>query len=275
MKKNLHIAKKILETLYWGELRSQTAIGKLFDCDASNICYLMKRYNIPRRTRVEAQKLIGDVGFRKTNRPNLAMSPSLAYIVGVLKGDGCILSFPKRAEAIIRLAIKDYGFAKSFSDALADIGLKSSLIPLGHYKGSTVPWRVDAYSQEFVRWYQGLDLRELVSQLRFNKKHALQFFKGFYESEGNLWGAPKKYYHCCSVSNTNKLLLELICSLMNGFGYDFRFSNCSKTKPRILNGRLVLFRKPVYRLVLHKKTQVKELLETIKPSISRKRWRDN
>lgn len=213
-------------------------------------------------------------GFCQPKHPDLSPTCQLAYILGVLKGDGWCYKFhnKKKTDAVIGLGVNDCEFAESFAKALRLIGLNPKVFPLDKYKGSTTKWRATCSSREFVTWYKSLRLSEIFQMLDNREDLALQFFRGFYESEGCLSCSPAKSYYCVVIANTDKPLLENIQRIMQELGYDFRLSAGKKPKPQVLNDKLANFRKPVYRLVLHKKAQVKELLLKIQPSIPRKQW---
>ena len=223
------------------------------------------------------------IGFCHPLHPNLEPSIELSYCLGVLKGDGFVHVHhsKKRCDSIIGLNVNDFEFADTFANALKKIGLNPKIISLKEYAHSTTNWRTIAYSFEFVEWYNELTLPEIVNLLGNYRNYILAFFQGLYESEGCFWmereGHQKWGNPRCmiTVSNTDKDLLITFQALMSKLGFDFRLYQCKTGRIRYLNSHIAHFRKPVFRLDLQKREQVRNLLLEIQPCIARKQWRED
>lgn len=143
------------------------------------------------------------------NRPNLAVSPSLAYILGVLYGDG--YAFVHSHNYHIGLRVKDKEFALAFCTAMNEINLYPSVrFQEGKY------YRTDVSSKRFFEWFKKLTFGE-VEQLITS--HEIEFIRGFYDSEGCLSPRSKCKTFRIYLANTNLELLYLIQKLLSKFGF--------------------------------------------------------
>jgi len=112
--------------------------------------------------------------------PNLGSSPELAYVLGVIDGDGSVGGYNR-----IELEVKDKVFAKAFAGALKAIELRANIIKNDRQnkdpKRRHHYWFCYANSVVFVDWYNGLtqEQREKIA-----KQYPLEYLRGFYESEG-------------------------------------------------------------------------------------------
>lgn len=221
-------------------------------------------------------------GFCKPLLPDLSLTSNLAYILGVLRGDGFCYRFhnAKKTDAIIVLGVNDKEFALAFLKALKTIGLNPSIRDLTKYKASTTSWRVTCSNKHFVDWYKSLTLKELFGLIGENRDFILSFFTGFYDSEGSLYqeikGSPSYKSRCnVSITNSDKDLMEWLYGKMGSLGFSFSLRSLGCGKPKTINGNLAEFTKEVYRLELQKRRQVEVLLNDISPSITRKQWQKN
>jgi len=178
--------------------------------------------------------------------PNLNMSEDLAYILGVLKGDGCVYLHGRGAD--IKLVCKHKEFAISFYNALSRIGLNPKLYKDNGYH------RVEASSKAFYNWYKKLTLFDIEMLLQ-NEKYIVAFIRGFYESEGNYY-EPE---HSIHIYNTDKDLVELCQRFLQKLGFSFHIYIKKK------NG--YKSNKPLYVLHKKEKSEVQRFFELIKPCI--------
>ncbi len=122
----------------------------------------------------------------KYNHPDLSNTPCMAYVLGVLKGDGFTLSTTKGDMIVLQVNAKP--FAQAFQQALEKIGLPAGLRDMTKYKSST-KYRVTAYSLLLVTWYKALELIDIRNFLELRTNDALFYpFLRFYESDGSLYG---------------------------------------------------------------------------------------
>jgi len=148
--------------------------------------------------------------------PNLNPSEDLAYLLGVLKGDGCVSK-----DNQILLHQKRRSFALSFQKALRKIDLRASRwLAKQRYKGAIKRyWRVKAHSLEFAIWYRGLSFEGIEDLFGENRKYRLAFIRGFYESEGCNY--QHKSLWRLQIANKNKSLLLFMKRTLLKLGYMF------------------------------------------------------
>jgi intein-encoded DNA endonuclease-like protein len=189
---------------------------------------------------------------------DLSPSPTLAYILGVLKGDGNVNLFPDRGyrRPRIRLKATSLRFVYSFHEALKKIGLNPHL-RLAKSKNSK--WRDAfescAYSREFYEWYQRLTLDDIYELIKSNDEMVSQFIRGLYESEGSL-----SRHWLRVISNTNLNLVKLVQTLL--LSRNFKTTIVRDNSPEQKGW------KTVYHLNLRGgKKEIKRFLDWIKPCI--------
>lgn len=233
----------------------------------------MQQFGIPRRNLSEAH--IGQTPWNKgkecpqlkghpptyLNKPNLDDELTLAYVLGVVEGDGCLYD-DGDGEYIILLQVKDEHFAKSFYDALKKIGLKPTLSYKEPPSWKNGKFCVRAWSKLLFEW-----LKERYSELDSwlnNDELFKAYLRGFYESEGclykqHIWNRGRKYeYYALSLSNTNKNIIDLITRKLQKLGFH----------PKVYEWKVEsLKHKMAYSLRLHKQEEIKRCLEMIKPCI--------
>lgn len=173
--------------------------------------------------------------------PSLEATPSLAYVLGVLKGDGSVYPHGKGADIKLTTASKD--FAESFYKSLREINLHPYMYM---YRGKY--YTVEASSKAFFNWYKELDLPAIEKLLDTEDKR-IAFLRGFYESEG--WCGNDQI----QIYNTDKNLIDLVKRILADFEFDFRVS-CKHQRE-----------KPLYTLYKHSKRVVKPFLALVRPCI--------
>ncbi|RLG85142.1 MAG: hypothetical protein DRO39_06330 [Thermoprotei archaeon] len=173
---------------------------------------------LPGRSWNAIQLKAGRLGLRRVagNRCNLGPTPELAYIVGVLMGDGSVY-VDKKGSYRIELQVRSEEFAKAFAQALKAIGLKPRVWgPYKPYTGKKPRYEVVAHSKEFVEWYRSLTIEKLEKLLEDDKLF-ISFLRGFYESDGSLcW---KSKYKILAIYNNNLRLLEFIKRRLEALGF--------------------------------------------------------
>jgi len=158
----LRISKEELTELYLNQQLSIPEIAKRYGLAHSTLWYYTKRYNIPRRSRSESLKIAYKQGRKRPNivKPDLSPSPTLAYIVGVMLGDGHIEEYKKHYR--IRLNTVDLDFAKSFQSALETIGVYSKIYYRTKLSKQSSGWSLRGYSKAFYEWYKSLTFDKIA-----------------------------------------------------------------------------------------------------------------
>lgn len=173
------------------------------------------------------EKRIRNLRKRILIKPNLNMSEDLAYILGVLKGDGCVCKYRHNNIEKYRVALNvtDKNFALCFYKSLRKIGLNPSSCETmpSNGIGKKRQYIVHAYSKILGMWYKKLTLEKLKKILD-NENHIVFFLKGFYEAEGSLYLNKKNNKNMCiRIFNSDESLLSFVKYLTDKIGFSFNF----------------------------------------------------
>jgi intein-encoded DNA endonuclease-like protein len=174
----------------------------------------------PERIQIAIQNLPKDVKREKNPRwirPKLDPSPALAYVLGVIKGDGSAYLY--KGWGRITLETTTPEFNKSFEEALREIGLNPRTYRIVKKQPNRkMTFMTVATSTAFVEWYKSLtvdDLRRILSTSDLKRA----FIRGFYESEGNI-SSPARNCWRVSLFNTNFELLCFVKELLASLGIE-------------------------------------------------------
>jgi len=218
-----------------------------------------------------------DSGSYRIKVPNLEPSEDLAYILGVIEGDGSVfhIKFENYSDHyIVQLKVTDKDFAEAFKKALENIGLTPILYLEPKYaKNRKNIWVVKANSKYFYEWYNSLDrYKDFEKILGNNEKLIGAFLRGFFDSEGSIGKRRNGTYTTPSAYNTDKKLIDFICKLLDKLGIKYTLG-CDSRKFR---------QKPLWEIRLwkgstkHSKgdySNVQKFYEKVGFTIERKRRR--
>jgi len=242
----MKLTKKFLENEYWKKGKSTWQIAKMCGFkNSKSIWWHMQKLNIPIRSRSEAFLLHHPR--RKEFKP--VSSKSSAYVIGVVLGDGNVGHY------VVRLRTTTLTFNRSFARALNRIGVKSKTI----FASPREKWNTYVCSVEFANWLKNLTLKEVEKIVTRNRNNTIAFIRGLYESEGS----AKRWYNVVyvSISNSNKILIELLSRLVN-------ILNCKASIRKTFDKR---YNSNMYHLCLLGSSQEKlKFLDLIKPCIKYK-----
>jgi len=251
--------KDELYKLYWEQGLSTYAIGEMYGVSYEAVRYWLKKYGIPRRPKPQVVE------------PKLSPSPELAYVLGVIYGDGTVAKsryvnkrLNKRGyKYVVRLAVIDKQFAEEFMRALEKLGLRPKLYYVVRYPSEKMfgdpakakpRWVVHAESKKFYEFVKSLTIEKLEELVR---DYEQWFVKGFYESEGCVDISPKEYR--IRIVNTNRKLMELLFKMLHRLG--FRATLYQQFYE--YNGE----KRPIYVVQIYGNDQAKRFFELIKPCI--------
>ncbi len=206
------------------------------------------------------EKMLTTLREKSLLKPNLEMNESLAYIIGLLKGDGHVGHYSRSYR--ISLDSTNEKIAINLFKALKDIRLNPFLYKHNPTNGigKQKQIRVIANSKIFYEWYKRLTAEKLKI-LFDSKEKAVGFIRGFYEAEGSIY-RYKNSTIVISISNTDLELIELVKFLLEKLGLNFRLNGPYK------NNRLGGYNaKPIYRIQTGSKKYVFGFLDLIKPSV--------
>lgn len=200
------------------------------------------------------QKRLASIRRANIIKADLRPTPTLAYILGVMLGDGC--SDHHRCYYRLRLKVTKKEFAEEFARNLKKLGLRPSIgmeKQSKHAFGNKSLWVTTAHSKRFYEWFSKLSLANIREILLMDIQNIRGFLKGFYESEG-CCSKKKKYLN---FSNTQMELILLVQEQLVNLGYYFHFR--SVKKQTCIEHRLEIF----------KQDEVKRFLLEMNPCIKR------
>lgn len=275
--KHINLSRNELYQLYWNDSLTQGEIGKIKGCDPATILYWMRKYNVPSRSYSEGVKLGHLKHPRLFNTANLKPSPELAYVFGVILGDGSIsvtkfnYSWRGKMREIINRGItlrcKDKDFAEHFHLCLSKI-LKNPVHSPYLYEGTRL-WIVSAQSKQ---------LNDFLRSKPFHvaEEFPADFIRGFADSDGSGFYYSDKYHRKpfvrISLDNTNLELLEQVKDLLWGkFGIESRIYNVGMKNGFIKKtGQHIIARHTAYKLFILKRASVAKFASEIGFNIKRK-----
>ena len=196
-------------------------------------------------------------------------SSELAYIIGVLLGDGSV-SIDEYYHYRIQLGVKDLEFTEAFSRAMAKTLNKKYSIP--KWSKSSNKWIVTYHSKAFYVWFKQQTMKALRQYIEYNKETATSFLKGLYDSEGN-HNISKKGYIRIRLSNNNIELLRYAQYLLK------RYLNIIATGPYLnaeageenkIENRKIKRKSNNYQISINRKQYTRKFLSEIGFSIEEK-----
>ena len=191
-------------------------------------------------------------------KPNLEMTENLAYLIGLLKGDGYVCCNGRTYR--ICLDNTNFTIANNCKKSLKEIGLNPFIYEIvpSNGIGKQKQYRVLASSKEFYKWYKKLTCKKLRKLLTTNKK-IFGFLRGFYEAEGSI--SKSRNSITISIYNTDMRLISLIKFLLEKINLNFHLNGPYK------NNRLGGYNsKLLYRVQTTNKNEVINFLNLVKPS---------
>lgn len=199
--------KDELENLYWDNRLNQREISEVYKVWDACVSGWMKQYDIPVRSLSERNQKIVD----------LTMNERMAYILGIMFGDGGVFYNRKWRTYQVVLNTVSKPFAESFKSSLKEIGLAPCLWIVKRANGRhKQQYRVNASSKMFVDWFRKIDIQSVENLLHQSLSFTITFLRGFYESEGTY------SKDCCFLSNRNKELVNLVSKLLLKIGIEHR-----------------------------------------------------
>ena len=197
-------------------------------------------------------------------------SKELAYVLGVLHGDGSICVNNHRYK--IRLKVKDLQFADIFSIAMAKTLNKKYSTPRW-YEPKNI-WRVVYHSKAFYMWFKEQTLETLKPFIEHNKETVVNFLRGLYDSEGNHYKCKKKYSQIRLYNNDTELLEYVQHLLRKYFGIVAKgpyLNGKAGTKSKMEN-RIIRKNHNNYQIVIYRKQHTEKFLNEIGFSILEKQF---
>lgn len=205
--------------------------------------------NIPLQCRVNGIGYDHFTSHKNRKKLRVKYSRDLAYIYGVLIGDGNITPVVNKLRGhhthLIQLVCKEERFCRSFLDA-ANRVLGTNYDNAKKRKDGY--WKSYVVSNALAEWTTTVDAEKLV------KKHPADFLRGYYESEGGSHGGQ------ISFGSLNEDDIFMAMFAMNELGFYPRLYTQKVTSEWANSSTL-------YRLRLYRKSEVERFLATIRPCI--------
>lgn len=261
-RKRLNLDEQKIKELYLMKEVPPYKIAKVMNCDTVTIFNRLRKMNVKIRDYSESHLLKTYTGIKRIK--NVGLTPEKAYILGVLCGDGWIVSSERGYR--IGLAVKDKDFAIKFTESIKkSYGVECKIrkyIPKN--KNWNVQYAVDLSSK--------LACENILSYGKFNcvdwrvPKQILDsddnkiigyFLRGFYDSEGHVNASCYQL----KASNTNWEGLKGVMVLLTKLDIHF-ITTCKKHKDNKY--------KPCYELYITGSDSYKRFKKYIGFSIKRK-----
>ncbi|AIJ06136.1 hypothetical protein JH146_1294 [Methanocaldococcus bathoardescens] len=180
-------------------------IAKEYNVNDETVRYWLKKKDV---------KLLNS-GYRSKQRAlerfkkvNLNPSESLAYILGVIEGDGCI------SKNRIKLYVTDKDFADEFERHLKIIGFDNIKRCIIKKPGRKEAYEVYVFSAPFCEWYRKLEKYKDYEKMFNSEKLMGLFLRGVFDSEGSVSSSIR-------MTNTNKDLIDLCCKFLDKLKIEF------------------------------------------------------
>jgi len=192
-----------------------TEIAKIMKCSHETIRRILRNNNID--IRKSSESLI----IKNTKKINLNPSESLAYILGVLNGDGSVNK--QESNYVIELKVTDKDFIEEFKRNLENIGFKYINEYVRKFENKKDQYVVRVRSKGFYYWYKSLNVDYYMNVIGNNEKLMISWLKGFYDSEGSVVINKKGnyVYKYVSIANTNRNLIDVCCSFLEKLGIEY------------------------------------------------------
>lgn len=249
------ITREELERFYWQGKKSEQKIADELGVTRGSVSHLMTKFEIPRRSKSEGARWI---------EVNVNPSETLAYVLGVIKGDGCVnigKNGRGHTQGRVLLGQTRPEFARSFEMALRNLGFNSNTFIQKKRCKQGFIYLTYGNSLKFARWYKQLSLEDIEKILGGNPPFIKSFIRGFYESEGcNFFGKQQGKYLVWTIAlgNTDEELSRFVLDLLVKLGFNFGFTvnlhRCTRWSE-----------KPYFMLYNSKKHENLRFINEIKP----------
>ncbi len=187
------------------------------------------------------------------------MSPALAYLWGVMRGDGCAYV---SNSWFLRLEAKDEDFVREFHKSINIVEPNCSPCTYLTKRGY---WQCAVGNKSLYHAYINFDASTMLNA---TDKEKIMFIKGFYDSEGSVYAVAPRAIYC---TNTNPDMLILIQKLLTSLGIYSSLHELYKSKP------VTRWRKPHYQkqyhLMIHGRWNIIPFCDKIGFTIKRKQER--
>lgn len=263
------ITRTELHELYVNRGLSIEKIGLQFGVTPQAIFYHIRKQGFATRPHNFTGEAREKSRLRQLNKPNLEPSPELAYICGVILGDGYLSERHykgHRSNYLIALNAIDKDFVLTFNHVLCKVIGRPTLYAMDRRKDGA--YRVRG---------QSLILHHFLSELRpsFFKPIAevfpADFIRGLTDSEG--WVVNFKRNRAVGMAVVSEKLMRYTQDLLECHWQILSTIRCRQPnrKPSVKkDGSLIYSKKALYTLLIQDKVSLERFAENIGFSIQRK-----
>jgi hypothetical protein len=244
-------------------------IGSQFGVTPQTIFYHIKKHGLATRPHNFTKEAREKARLRQLNKPNLEPSPELAYICGVILGDGYLSERHykgHRSNYLIALNAIDKDFVSTFNHALCKvIGLPN---PYAMDRKKDGSYRVRGQSLILHQYLQGLRQQFFKPVAEVFPAH---FIKGLADSEG--WVINYERTRTIGIALTSKSLLQYVQDLLEQHWQILSTIRCRQPnrEPAVKNDKSLIYsKKALYTLSIEDKISLQRFAENIGFSIQRK-----
>ncbi len=204
----------------------------------------------------------------RLNSVKLEPSPELAYVIGVMFGDGSV-SFRKSGRSYkyrIRLKVVDREFAEEFKRCLEALGLKPS-IRLERDRSRCDRWCVEVNSKI---------LYEFLSQPKEKlfevvEKFPAEFLRGFFDSEGCVYWHERRKRLMITAGNYDLELLQFVQRILASLNIHSKiYLQAYEGKSVRIRNEYYEYKQNFYRLEIYRRSALAEFAKNVRLSILRK-----
>lgn len=186
------------------------------------------------------------------------LSPNLAYVLGVVKGDASIW------EGSLTLGVRDKEFALFFKENLENWAHLKSVYKIRIDKSNNKKeYWISLYSIAVCNFLKNFNIEELKIS---NNKCKVMFLKGMYDSEGGVDSTTR----FITICNNNIFLLELCKDLLKDLGINttkiYHYKNCGMNYEYEIGRRtdIIKFKNIVGLTIKRKQLKILTLLNSYK-----------
>jgi len=178
-------------------------------------------------------------------------SPELAYVLGLLIGDGTTCRYERKHDYVVRLINTNKEIINEFVKACTKMGFHVKVYERRpNPPGKKTIFYACFRSKAFTKWYLNIDVKYLEHFLKEDEVFN-SFLRGLYEADGSLYWSSKR--KILSIYNNNLELLKLIKEVLLKRGYKSVnvYHNKGKT----------------YRLMIQGANEVSKFLSEVRPIV--------
>ncbi|MFA5175755.1 MAG: LAGLIDADG family homing endonuclease [Candidatus Nanoarchaeia archaeon] len=187
------------------------------------------------------------------------LSPELAYILGVIQGDGYVSI--SRTKGCAKLEAKDKDFVKNFKNKLSKWSGQKSYFNLRKDRNLYTATLNSLRASQFLKDFNIYNLSNTKKDIK------ISFLRGLFDSEGGVSGynlsTPRTATRFIAFYNTDKDLIFLVKNMLESLG--IRVQNIDKRIKSGFSTNTLLF-----RLRIGGKENLEKFNNTIRFSIKRK-----